>query len=333
MTLRSAIFPLVVMFVTSIQETSAQAPVQDPRDSSRSSFNGGKISVSYGKPAVRGRRIFGDVVPFYKVWRTGAGEATMLRTDVDLEMDGAVIPKGEYSLFSIPAEDRWKIIVNKQTGQWGTEYHSEQDLARIDVMPQPLAKPVENLSIRSDKNSADEGVLRMEWEHTSIAMKFRISHGGLIASPRDSSALLLTSASITVNYGRPSMRGRTIFGGIVPYGAVWRTGANAATSFVTTADLLIGGAKVPRGAYTLYSIPGSREWRIVVNKQVGQWGTVYDAKQDLVRIRVKRKPLKDPIEQLTITLNPNERGGGEMRLSWEKTLLVLPIEVQQAKKK
>ena len=91
------------------------------------------------------------------------------------------------------------------------------------------------------------------------------------------------------------MRGRTIFGGLVPYGQVWRTGANAATSFVTTADIVINGVTVPEGRYTLYSIPerasdGSVTWHLIVNKQIGQWGTEYHPEQDLVRIPLTVSP-------------------------------------------
>ena len=83
------------------------------------------------------------------------------------------------------------------------------------------------------------------------------------------------------------MRDRKIFGELVPYGQVWRTGANAATSLKTDVDLTIGGASVPAGSYTLYSIPEEKKWKLIINKETGQWGTKYDEKQDLARVDMK----------------------------------------------
>src|SRR5690349_11346904 len=89
------------------------------------------------------------------------------------------------------------------------------------------------------------------------------------------------SKTVTVNYSSPRMKGRQIYGGLVPYGKVWRTGANEATSFVTDADLTIAGVNVPAGKYTMYTLPGQNDWKLIINKQTGQWGTEYDEKQDL----------------------------------------------------
>jgi hypothetical protein len=326
--LRFFLFPVVLTSLV-CSGVLAQSPVVAPRDSMRTVFDGAKIVVVFGKPSVRGRRIFGDVVPFYKVWRTGTGAATIFRTEADLEMDGAIIPRGEYSLYTIPAESRWKVIINKQVGQWGTEYHPEMDLARVEVDAQRLSKHVEDLSLRIDKTSGDEGALRLEWEQTAIAVPFKVSQGALLASPQDSAVIEIGGATLSVFYGRPSMRGRTIFGGVVPFGAVWRTGANAATSFMTTENIIIGGVAVPRGSYTMYSIPGAREWRVIINAQTGQWGTTYEVKRDIARVRAKRRSLKNAVERLTIELVSVGKQKGELRLSWEKTLVVLPIQIQE----
>src|SRR5688572_2972596 len=86
----------------------------------------------------------------------------------------------------------------------------------------------------------------------------------------------IAGKTITVAYSAPSKRGREIMGGLVPYGKVWRTGANAATTLTTSTDLMIGNLHVPAGTYSLYTIPGEKEWTLIVNKQTGQWGTNYD---------------------------------------------------------
>ena len=120
------------------------------------------------------------------------------------------------------------------------------------------------------------------------------------------------------------MKGRKIFGGLVPFGKVWRTGANAATSFTTDVDLTLGGAAVPKGSYTLYTLPGEKGWKLIVNKQTGQWGTDYDPAQDLVRIDMAGSETKEPVEALTIDLVPEDAWHGTLRLTWDRTVESVP---------
>jgi len=136
-------------------------------------------------------------------------------------------------------------------------------------------------------------------------------------SPADSVKATIGSANVAVNYSRPSRRGRTVFGGtIVPWGQVWRTGANSATGFKTDADLMIGGTLVPAGSYTLWSVPTPEGWTLIVNKQTGQWGTVYDEKQDLARIPMQMTKLSTPVEQFVIAIEPAATGS-TLKLAWE----------------
>ena len=145
-------------------------------------------------------------------------------------------------------------------------------------------------------------------------------------SPRDTAEMTYAGERFLVDYGRPSMRGRVIFGGLVPYGQVWRTGANEATHFVAPRDVRIGGTLVPAGTYTFYTLPGAREWQLIVNRQTGQWGTNYDQAQDLARIpmRVERTPA--PVEQFTISLVP-DGGAASLVMEWENTRASVPVEI------
>lgn len=291
-------------------------------------MNGKKIAVEYGKPAMQGRKIFGGVVPYFKIWRTGGGKATTLSTDVDLEVDGAIIPRGKYSLYTLPSESRWKLIINKQTGQWGTMYNPSLDLARIDLAVKKLKSPSEFLTFKIVKNDNGSGIFKIEWETTSLSVPFHISMDTLVPSPRDSAALVLNGKKITVDYGRPSMRGRKIMGGVVPYNKVWRTGANAATGFTTQADLLMGNTVIPRGTYTLYTLPSAKQWKLILNKQTGQWGTVYNEKLDLVRIPLKKKTQTPSVEKFSIQLKQISDTSGEMILAWEKTELSIRFQIK-----
>jgi hypothetical protein len=139
------------------------------------------------------------------------------------------------------------------------------------------------------------------------------------ASPRDSVSATIAGASIKVNYGRPSKRGRTLFNGLpdMQWGKVWRTGANEATSFTTSKPLAFGTATVPAGSYTLFThLVENGKWELVINKQTGQWGTAYDAKQDLVRVPLTVTSKNPVVEQLTISVTPSGKGGA-LTIAWD----------------
>jgi hypothetical protein len=151
---------------------------------------------------------------------------------------------------------------------------------------------------------------------------------GRVLSPRDTTRFRTADGRrIYIDYGRPSRRGRRIMGGLVPYGRVWRTGANAATTLVTEADLTIGGTRVPRGTYTLYTIPTAEGWTLIVNRQTGQWGTQYDPSRDFVRIPMRVSPLRQPVEQFTIALEAGRAGANTLALAWENTRAAVPFRV------
>jgi hypothetical protein len=321
----------VFLSICFLTQAFAQKPIVSPRDSVKIIFNGKIIAINYGKPSMLGRKIFGGFVPYYKVWRTGAGAATVLTTETDLEVDGAVVPRGAYSIYTLPAEDRWKLIINKQTGQWGTTYLPQLDLARIDLTVKKLKMPVEECTVKLEKNATGSGTLKIEWENTSLSVPFHISKDSLVPSPLDSTVLTFNDKRVSIAYSRPSMRGRKIMGGVVPYNVVWRTGANAATSFITQADIFLSGVKIPRGSYTLYTLPSSSQWKLIINKQTGQWGTVYDQKFDLARIPMNKKMLKQPVEKFTMTLEQTSDISGIMKLAWEKTQLSLQFQIKEEK--
>ncbi len=146
-------------------------------------------------------------------------------------------------------------------------------------------------------------------------------------SPRKSAEHTFADGKkVTIDYGSPSMRGRKIMGGLVPYGQVWRTGANAATGFVTDTDLTVGGTKVPAGKYTIYTLPNENNWQLIINKQTGQWGTEYNQPQDLARIPMKVESLNSPVEQMTFSFEKTGDDSANLVLEWEKTKLSVPIK-------
>lgn len=158
----------------------------------------------------------------------------------------------------------------------------------------------------------------------SFAQREAAGRGLGTLSPRDSVIATVGGARIVIDYGRPLRRGRRVLGEVVPLNQVWRTGANAATGLRTNRDLTIGGTRVPAGAYTLFTLPSESGWQLIVNRQTGQWGTVYHPEQDLARIPLQRRPASPAVEQFTIRIDPD----GTLRMLWDDFELSAPIEVR-----
>ena len=143
-------------------------------------------------------------------------------------------------------------------------------------------------------------------------------------SPRGAEEIAVGPGRMRVEYGRPFAKGRKIFGELVPWGKVWRTGANEATSLTTDVDVTLGAVALPKGSYTLYTLPGEKEWLLIVNRQTGQWGTEYDPKLDLARIPMKSATRPDLLEAMTISFLPEDAFRGTLRISWEKRTSSVP---------
>jgi hypothetical protein len=125
--------------------------------------------------------------------------------------------------------------------------------------------------------------------------------------------------TITVDYSSPRAKGRKIFGGLVPYGAVWRTGANEATGFVTTANLSIDGKDVPAGSYTIFTIPDQDKWTLIINKQTGEPGIPYKYEStELARLPMQVSKTSAPVENFTVSFNQNG-SACTLQMSWENT--------------
>lgn len=148
------------------------------RDTARLMLGGAEIVIDYGRPAKRGRVIFGDLVPWDAVWRTGANAATVLRIATPIVMEGVTVPAGSYSLWTIPSRRGWKLVLNRQTKNaagrplWGTEYDPTQDFLRLDLATRTLDQPVERFTIALEPTGAG-GLLSLSWDTTAAAIQFR----------------------------------------------------------------------------------------------------------------------------------------------------------------
>ena len=155
-------------------------------------------------------------------------------------------------------------------------------------------------------------------------------------SPHETVSATIDGATIKIVYGRPYTKDpksgapRKIWGGVVPFGQVWRMGADEATMLTTDRDLGLGGTKIPAGSYTLFMQPEENgSAKLIVNKQTGQWGTKHDAGEDFAKIDLKKSALDSTVNQFTIALNKTASGGGMLTLKWEDAEYSAPITVQK----
>jgi len=143
--------------------------------------------------------------------------------------------------------------------------------------------------------------------------------GAPLPSPAATASVTVAGGTIDIHYNTPHMRGRKIMGELVPYGKIWRTGANPATTIITSVPLKFGSLLVPAGTHTIYSLPSVTEWLLIINNQTGQWGTVYDAAKDLGRVPMLAKPLATPQEEMTLTFENTTPTTTELHIRWETT--------------
>lgn len=161
----AALFVLTLCIISSAQQDKSKRP--SPPAQAQCKFSDGKmITVDYSSPRAKGRKIFGGLVPYGEVWRTGANDATTFNTTANLTIEGKDVPSGNYTIFTVPEQGKWTLIINKQTGEWGIPYKYEaNELARVPMQVGRTASPVENFTIKFDQ-SGDTCKLNMSWENT-----------------------------------------------------------------------------------------------------------------------------------------------------------------------
>jgi len=155
----------------------ARQPVLSPPAKTAVTINGRKIVIHYSAPSMRKRLIFGGLEPYHKVWRAGANDATALETAADLEVEGLKVPKGRYTLFVWLDPKQWLLIINKQTGQSGLEYHQDRDLGRVPMTMSRPPKPIELYKMTLTHSMENKGNLTLAWENTIASVEFAVISG------------------------------------------------------------------------------------------------------------------------------------------------------------
>jgi Protein of unknown function (DUF2911) len=170
--MRSAGF-FVLLFAAGLGSRPFEAQVLSPPQRAGCKFADGKsIAMNYSSPRMRGRKIFGDVVPYGEVWRAGADDATSFTTNVDLTAGGKTIPAGRYTIFTLPTASKWTLIVSKEIGEWGIPYPGAQhDLTRAEMKVSKLPSTIENFTISFD-SAGTTCTMKLDWETTRASIEF-----------------------------------------------------------------------------------------------------------------------------------------------------------------
>lgn len=203
----------------------------------------------------------------------------------------------------------------------GDQFHAHVDGAGHMLALRPIAGPAQFTVARDPK--ADLDALAAGW-----AAREQAGTGLGVLSPRDTVQVAdAGGATVTIDYSRPAKRGRVVYGSVVPYGQVWRTGANAATSFKTDKPLAFGSSVVPAGQYTLFTLPTAAGWKLMFNSQTGQWGTEHKPELDIATIDMRMAQLPEVAERFTIHVEPSAKGG-VLHFDWDTTRASAPFTVQ-----
>ncbi|MGA7685740.1 MAG: DUF2911 domain-containing protein [Terriglobales bacterium] len=163
----AVLFGMAMCAPAQMQMSPDKSKRPSPPASAECKFSDGKmVKIDYSSPRAKGRKIFGGLVPYGEVWRAGANEATTFVADTNVNVGGKEVPAGSYTIFTVPKEDGWTLIINKKTGEWGVPYKYESDeLARVPMSVSKTSGPVENFTIGFEEGGR-KCTLHMEWENT-----------------------------------------------------------------------------------------------------------------------------------------------------------------------
>ena len=298
---------------------------------------GNRVTLIYGRPYTKDpnsgapRKIWGGLVPWGEAYRLGADEATLLVTQQPIVIQGVTVPAGTHMLYMVPSESGTsKLAISTNVGGWGEPVDETHDLARVDLKKEALEKPVDQLTLAIEKAPGGGGARRVMWENTQLTGPFRAPGPRLdipAASPASTIKQRVGVTDIEVVYSRPGMKGREVFGGLVPYGEVWRTGANNATLISFSTPVTFQGTRVEAGSYELFTIPGKDEWTVILQKAAKQWGAyVYDQKNDVARGTVKPVDHPEAVETFAINFADLRDDSATLNLVWDRTRVPVKLE-------
>ena len=180
---------LSILMASALLNANAQikTPAPSPTQTVKQDFGISSIELIYSRPGMKGRKIFGDLVPWNAVWRTGANSATRIKFNDDVMFGGQALKAGEYALYTVPGENEWEVIINKGSANWGTDYKKEDDIFRVKVRPMKMDQPVETLTMQFGNVKPTSTDLQIMWDKTAVAVPITVEIDKKIMAQIDNS--------------------------------------------------------------------------------------------------------------------------------------------------
>jgi hypothetical protein len=278
------------------------------------------IKVDYSRPGVKGREIWGKLVPYDQVWRAGANDATTITFSTDVTIEGKKLAAGSYSFFILPTANEWTFIFNSEPKQWGAfSYNKDKDVLRVQVKTEAAAQQ-EWLSYNLEDLKPSSCKFVMKWEKliAGVTIETPAPAKDARVSPAASVKQTIGVTDILVEYSRPGAKGREIWGKLEPFNEVWRAGANEATRVSFADDVVVNGNKLPAGTYGFFITPSQKEWTVIFNGEPKQWGAFkYNKEKDVLRVPVTPETISNQ-EWLEYNVDPIKSNSANLSLNWEK---------------
>lgn len=168
--IRNLLFAAIVLASFTLEAQQLRTPAPSPTQTVQQDFGISSMQLIYSRPNMRGRKVFGDLVPYGKVWRTGANQATRIKFNDDVMIGGQPLKAGEYALYTVPNENEWEVIINKGSANWGTNYKQEDDMLRVKVKPTRLNDAVETFTMQFENVKPTSADLKIMWDKTAVAI-------------------------------------------------------------------------------------------------------------------------------------------------------------------
>lgn len=306
-----------------------------------------QIKVLYCRPNMKERVVFGGLVPYGKLWRLGANEATEVTFMQPVEIGGKSVNAGTYTMNATIHPDHWMIHISSELGVAGTaNLDPDKIVASAMAKVKNQASAREAFTIGFKKVNSDKVYMVFDWERTRAFLPIGFNPPSLArsdASPLDLAQYPSGSrfrnfaetpeakedAKMRVVYSRPQMKGRTIFGDLVKYGEPWRLGANETTTITFFEDVMVGGQEVKKGTYGLFANVDKDEWEFVIHKSVASWGTAnHDDEMNVASAKAAVSAHSESVEAFTITFDKKDDKTVHLVAVWDKTMARLPITLK-----
>lgn len=304
-----------------------------------------KIKVLYSRPYKNDRDVFGGLLKFGEEWRLGANENTEISFYQNVEIDGVTIPRGTYTMFADVNNDNWVIKLSTQRHTAGTTNRDmDQDVASFKVMTSETKEVREQLTIGFQKVNEGNVDMIVEWDDTRAVLPINLnaptmesddkSPMDLVAYPARSKyqnhlkadELDANVPKIRVLYSRPQANGRTIFGELVPYGEMWRLGANQTTTVTFFQPVSIGGTDLRAGTYGIFANVNEGAWEFIVHKNTQSWGHAnHDEEDNIVTVKAATAKTPTTLEALSVVIDEVSDKEAHIIFGWENTMAKLPV--------